>query len=368
MTRLMAVLVLMLLAGCAGVAVPIGSYEHEGQDSDNNVVLISQRDRATHFLKLWDASIQNIQHANSTAQATLPAIAGGAAYRVARSKSSPATAVLAAVGLYGTSVSDSFVQLSRLNVYLEGIAALECATMHFDRTSAALMTHEELLMSLAEANRPKYAAHLKTYDLMRSRVLERANLSLGLAVSRITLATNKALSGSIVSVQSRDYGSAFTYPAAPIQSKTTAGAGAMAGAATDPDLDRINAAMQRLETVDAAAVEVSAAEIDKCQFGGTHATVENRIAALKIATIPAVSGDVVLSATAPVTFLVSGGRPAYKASAVPNENDLIVAAVSEKAGIWTVAVSASGPLAPGKFTLVVIDDQGASAQQKIVTQ
>jgi hypothetical protein len=368
MTRLMAVLVLMLLTGCAGVAVPIGSYEHARRDSDDNTIPTSPRDRATHFLKLWDESIQNIQHANSTAQASLPAIAGGAAYRVARSKSSPATAVLAAVGLYGTSVADSFVQLSRLNVYLEGIAALECATMHFDRTSAALMTREELLASLAKANASKYAAQLKTYDLMRGRLLERANLSLGLAVSRITLAANKALSGSIVSVQSQNYGSAFTFPAAPVQNKAPEGVDAADAPAPDPDLDRITAAMQRLETINAAAVEVSAAEIDKCQFGGTLATVENRIAALKIAPIPAVSGEVTLSATTPLTFLISGGRPAYKASAVPNANDLIVATVSEKAGIWTVAVSASGPLAPGKFTLVVVDDQGASAQQNIVTK
>lgn len=367
MARLIALLIFVLMAGCAGVAVPIGAYDHEGRDAAGNTVALSPRERAMHFLKLWDASIQNIQHANSTAQATLPAIAGGAAYRVARSKSSPATAVLAAVGLYGTSVSDSFVQLSRLNVYLEGIAALECATMHFDRSSAALMTREELSASLAETGKAQYANELKAYELTRNRVLERANLALGLAVSRITLATNKALSGSIVSVQSQDFGSAFTFPAAPVQSKTPAELNAT-DATADPDLDRINAAMQRLQTIDAAAVEVTAAEIGKCQFGGTLATVENRSAALKIAPVPAVSGAVELSAAAPLTFLISGGRPGYKASAVPNQNDLITAAVSENVGIWTVAVSASGPLTAGQFTLVVVDDQGASAQQKIVTQ
>jgi hypothetical protein len=366
MARLAALLIFVLMAGCAGVAVPIGAYDHEGRDADGNIVPQSPRERAMHFLRLWDASIQNIQHANSTAQATLPAIAGGAAYRIARSKSSPATAVLAAVGLYGTSVSDSFVQLSRLNVYLEGIAALECATMHFDRSSAALMTREELSASLAETGKAKYANELKAYELTRNRVLERANLALGLAVSRITLVTNKALSGSIVSVQSQDFGSAFTFPAAPVQSNTAADPRATADAANDPDLDRIAAAMQRLQTIDAAAVEVTAAEIGKCQFGGTLATVENRSAPLKIAPVPAVSGAVELSATAPLTFLISGGRLPYKASAVPNQNDLITAAVSEHAGIWTVAVSASGPLTAGQFTLVVVDDQGASAQQSIV--
>jgi hypothetical protein len=365
MARLVALLIFVMMAGCAGVAVPIGAYDHEGRDAAGNTVALSPRERAMHFLKLWDASIQNIQHANSSAQATLPAIAGGAAYRVARSKSSPATAVLAAVGLYGTSVSDSFVQLSRLNVYLEGIAALECATMHFDRSSAALMTREELSASLAETGKAKYANELKAYELTRNRVLERANLALGLAVSRITLATNKALSGSIVSVQSQDFGSAFTFPAAPVQTSSAAGARATDDTA-DPDLDRIDAAMQRLHTIDAAAVEVTAAEIGKCQFGGSVAAVENRVAPLKIAPIPAVSGDVTLSAATPLTFLISGGRPAYKASAVPSANDLIVATVSEKAGIWTVAVSATAALTPGQFTLVVVDDQGTGAQQSVL--
>ena len=85
MARLVAVLIFILMAGCAGVAVPIGAYDHEGRDAAGNTVAQSPRERAMHFLKLWDASIQNIQHANSTAQATLPAIAGGAAYRAAAS-------------------------------------------------------------------------------------------------------------------------------------------------------------------------------------------------------------------------------------------------------------------------------------------
>jgi hypothetical protein len=371
MARLVAVLFFLLFAGCAGVTVPIGSYEYEGRDAAKKTIPTPPRERAAHFLKLWDESIQNIQQSNSTAQAVLPAVAGGAAYRVARSKSSPATAVLAALGLYGTSVSDSFVQLSRLNVYMEGIFALECATMHFDRTSAAVMTREELLTSLAKDDKEtRYAAELKTYDLVRSRVLERANLSLGLAVSRITLAANKALSGSIVSVQAQDYGSAFTFPAAPVQAQPDTDKPTVDAADTDlvADNARITAAMQRLETVDSAAVAESAAEIDKCQFGGRAAAVESRVAPLKIAAIPAVSGALELSQTTPLTFLISGGRPAYKASAVPNDKGLIVTAVTENAGVWTVALSATAPLTAGKFTLVVVDDSGAHAQQGIVTK
>lgn len=121
-----------LVSGCTTVAVPIRSYGYKDQTPTDRADDLVSRQRAGAQLTEWDLAINQLQVANSGANAFLTTAAAIVGLRAARNKSQAATAALATGGLVGMSLSDAMIQLSRLNVYIEGIAALECATTAYD--------------------------------------------------------------------------------------------------------------------------------------------------------------------------------------------------------------------------------------------
>lgn len=373
---------IVALGGCTSVVSPVRPYAYGVGCEGPSGCQGSPRDLADQRLAQWDKAIDELQGANGTSHALIPAIATTAAYRAARSKSSAATAVLAAVGLYGASQADTFVQLSRLNVYIEAIAAVECAVANYDVAASGIDTRAQLserLMPSSHEMQLYEIAMLDRFEDQRSRVLGRVDMALMLAVSKITRDVNRALSGSIVSVQSRAYevapnptvssqaplagGVAMTQSGVPLDARPMS-------TVDDPKVptaaQKIALEIDRLAVVDPAVIEAVVTEIGKCQFGGPVGVVEARPTAVKISPVPASSGAVKLETDVSSIFIISGGSGEYVATVLSDPKGAIRVELEQSNGVWILKVTPTEDLNQEHYSVVVLDKKtGVSAQLQL---
>lgn len=342
------------LASCAGTAVPVRSY---GYDTDtkkrvvsDTVSPLSSRDRAAHLLREWDMSLQGIQGANTAANTALPALAGLVGLRAARNKASAPTAALAAVGLVGMSISDAMIQLSRMNVYIEGIAALECAVVHYDAVGL-----ESVRANLSGAreytiSEPLLAAY-NDFSAAFATVNRPLEVALGQAVSRVAHDTNRALVGSIVSVQSRPVGGAFTTalqapPPTPTTIKRIEDAVSQKNINAKPSVqDTLESelvdAYRELISKRLVAIDEAVAEINKCNFGGgVTSSVETRPATLSLRAENFEGKPVELKKGATTRIFITGGLPDYSVQLHPDTATQLSQVYLKVAGAHVVEVTA----------------------------
>jgi hypothetical protein len=248
------------------------------------------------------------------------------------------------------------------------------------------------------------------YEQYKSQVLAPLDTALMLAVSSIGRDVGKALSGSIVSVQSQANKigeipvAAIKKPSEPdkpasdsskllVEAEANAKAVRMQAAggnashemkaaiATEAkkDVQALFAqvgrewedALVRVDSIDRSAVVAAAAEIGKCQFGGTSATIESRRKTLKISPVPP-ANEVVLDEKSPAKFIVAGGSGSYKTSVIPPggsdaPGDNLKVDLSQSQSLWVVTLTAKSGLTPGAYILVVVDsDTGEVAQRQVI--
>lgn len=354
-----------ILASCAGTGVPVRPYGYLDDQYQQRAEVLSNRDRAETLLYEWDKSLQYIQNANTATNTALPALAGLVGYRAARQKSAPATAGLAALGLVGMSITDAMVQLSRMNVYIEGISALECAVTEYD--SVGLTSIRKTVDSkaiLGSGDLDLIEAH-KDFVVLYELVGAPLEAGLGHAMTRITRDTNRALLQSIVSVQSRQYGTTFSAPLQPKPAQPglerLASRNAAPAIGPDPNelhIKRLLKAAELLEHDRSVAIAAAVAKMDTCVFGSTMtSSIEQRPVAMSLRAVNFEGKPVVLEKGAKAKIIVTGGTPDYAVALLPADATQLKADLAKAAGASIVeldAVNSAGTTQ--SFTVVVTDN------------
>jgi|GEM_PF-5996447 len=161
------------------------------------------RELAFVRIEQWSEGVSNLQTGNTIASSALLPLAAIIGYRTARSKSAAATASLATGGIIGLTLSDALIQVNRIDAYLRGIGAMECALANYPndliptRFSADDLDPEKIDSTVAT-----YLRRLDDEIFERSYPsTHRIQSEMLLAVSRITGEVNQAIRGSIVSIQ-----------------------------------------------------------------------------------------------------------------------------------------------------------------------
>lgn len=199
----------LFLIGCAGVGNPIPNHFPDKLDADEKARL-----RATYedpldmaYLRIdqWSRAVNNLQTTNTAASSALLPLAAIIGYRTARNKSAAATAGLATGGIIGLTLSDALIQINRLDVYLKGIEAMECAANHYRAARIPPESMDAFWERYPELKADQQARILlsQIYTSIFSESLSGTSeirLEMANSVSRITSEVNQALRSSIVSV------------------------------------------------------------------------------------------------------------------------------------------------------------------------
>ena len=361
---------LAALAGCASVGSPIRPYGYDLQGQSTAGSHLSVRKRADLHLKQWDRALQELQAGNTAASILLPATAALIGLRAARSKSSAATAGLASAGLVGISIADAMLQLSRVNVYLEGIAAMECGTNAYDAVHFSTIRSLINVDAIKRIDDDRVTDAYRAFDDRLTWMEAPLDEALSDAITRITRDTNKALAGSIISVQSRDVGgSRFGQylhappapPPAPLAAMPPKALGAPRPPPSEADqmLKRIAEAQAKLDTDRAPLASVAVATIDACDFAATTASVERRPTQF-ILRSPGFEGKpIVLSKGESTLVLIEGGAPDFSAETLPKDAAKITAVYSKTANAHLIEIKAVAPVAQETFRVVVSEGGGA---------
>jgi len=136
-------MMLTCLSACSGITQPMESRYGNGlQPSELEKANSITRNPYQYALEqeyLWDQAGQHIQHGNTASIVSLTSLSALVAYRAARNHNGAATAVMAATGLVGLSLSDALVITSRLNIYNKGIQAMECSINAYSAAGGILI-------------------------------------------------------------------------------------------------------------------------------------------------------------------------------------------------------------------------------------
>jgi len=200
---------LLFLAGCAGVGKPIPDHIPKELASEKRDALRKAYEDpvelAYNRINQWSTAVENLQTSNTVASSALLPLAAIIGYRTARGKSSAATAGLATGGIIGLTLSDALIQINRLDVYLKGIKAMECAVNHYSAAHIPPKSMDTFWTQYPELEQNTQAKILlsQLYTSIFSESLPsttKIRLEMANAVSRITSEVNQALRSSIVSV------------------------------------------------------------------------------------------------------------------------------------------------------------------------
>lgn len=380
----------LAMTGCVGLGVPIGRRVPEGRDGTKMDTLVTAyedyykdpRRLALWRIAQWDHAMGNIQGGNTAANVGLAGVATALGYSAARELSKSTTIGLAAGGLFGMSLSEAMVQVSRVNVYSAGIRGMECALASYGEP---IQPHGDVTDSLAE-HRTLVDDWADRYaEIVRIREDARLAMDEGmlLAVSRITRNVEAALMGSFVSANSRGAGWTSTFSTALNAGATDKQHGATArlpvngvpvaqivkGPPSPEDLQKRLAKQQAELAMDKAMAEAKAlsrvveqrrARLDACDLDGTTAEVERVGAQLGVDLLGGVE-PLVIKQGASTSFRVFGGVPAYSvgfAGTGPAPEATI-----NQSGIALVTVNAKADTPPGAYEAVVADSTGAAARK-----
>ena len=404
-TTMLVGLLAFALTGCAGIGTPIGPRFARGESQtldkdyyDNPIAVAHAR------VVEWDDAIQNIQHGNAGAIGSLTAINGALVYRAARNKTGVATALLAAGGMVGMSLSDALIQVSRLGIYENGISAMECAIYAYRGAGGRRRTPQKTL--------DVYFARVKGLvgkgplmdDVLaiERKLLVAAGVrtrgrdeAFGRTVSRITHEVHQALIGSIVTLQSRESTWNFGVPesGAPdtIDLSEDAGKVLMAlrsasSGSTDrvkryagsrgvvaPLLDDAEFTEALTGIFDSLVADLDTTpdptylqKLDACSVATPVATARGMTwVPLSVVAVDA-SDPMNAARSSSAAAVVSGGFPPYKVAIAESGDHGVTASLSTAGGanVVTVAVTTK-PKAGDMFTAVVTDAAHATVKLRI---
>jgi len=200
---------IFIIGGCAGVGKPIPDHIPDELNEDEKAHLrkIYEDPLEMAYLRInqWNRAVDNLQTTNTAASSALLPLAAIIGYRTARNKSAAATAGLATGGIIGLTLSDALIQINRLDVYLKGIEAMECAANHYRAARIPPESMDVFWGQYPELQKDRQARILlsRIYTSIFSESLSGTStirLEMANSVSRITSEVNQALRSSIVSV------------------------------------------------------------------------------------------------------------------------------------------------------------------------
>lgn len=359
----LSVTVVLLLTGCAGLTVPITrSVPKENAAAEierYRSYYDNPRDLAIYRIAQWNDALTNLQTANGGSIAGQSAIAGVVTYRAARNLSHPATALLAATGLYGNSLSDAFVQVSRINVYLAGVEGMECALAAYGtlpgpydtakfRADVALLTSEgtDLAQEIAQS---------------QARSEQVLNGAMVLAVSRISRKVDGALMGSLVTAASQGatWNAAYSFQAE--DAKPTPGQmKLMMPKPADPPATieargRLQGLLQRSLAME-SDVQARRTRLNECDITAPVARIDRSVQALRVDLLGE-SDPVSIKAGAQASVRLHGGVPPYTPTVV-GANPAKIAVTVADGGFATIAVPTGS--AAGEYRIAFTDEAPGS--------
>lgn len=321
----------------------------------------------------WDQAIRNIQGANSASNAGLAGIATTLGYRAARNLSKTATVGWAAAGLFGLSVSEAFVQVSRINVYSAGINGVECALsaygpseVTFPSTSIPFARPPDQT-SIAQLER--YAAKIPEGDEQLQKIASlraeaRGVLDEGLllAVSSISRDVDSALMGTIVTATSRGGSWSGVFNGALEKAKAKGPVVAALGAPTAEQLEARAVLRKALAEAQALADSVTArrARMDRCGINGATAGVELIGKPLSIDLLG--KDSLTVKQGQSVEFRVYGGTGTYAATLSTTSAAQPPEVTLNSAGIRIVTITTEPTTTLGDYEVIVAEPGAGNAQ------
>ena len=351
----LALIVAALLSGCVGLSVPITrKMPHPDDATDLELYRYNYdnpRRLAIYRIAQWSDASESIQRANGISIVGQSALSGAVTYRAARDLSNPATALLAATGLYGNSLSDAFVQVSRLNVYSAGIEGMECALAAYGTLPAPWDTEQYREdAKLLSSEGLELAREIAIVQARAEHSLDSAML---LAVSRITRKVDSALMGSLVTAASQGATWNSAYAAGTSAKPTPAQQNMFMARGTDtPDKIEARARLQALlERSLAYETEVLGRQsrLNACDITAPAATVERSGQPLAIDLLGE-SDPVKIKAGARATVRLHGGTPPY-APTVIGPNTAKIAVTMGDGGFVTIEVPTGTPAGDHRIAL-----------------
>lgn len=334
-----------LLSGCVGLAVPITRSVPPPGDLATDIepyrtLYDNPRDLGIYRVVQWNKAIINLQRANGGSIIGQSAAAGAVVYRSARNLSHPATALLAATGLYGNSLSDAFVQVSRINVYLAGVEGMECAIAAYGTLPGPYDTKQSSRdIALLHAEGAALAREIMLSQGRSERVL---NGAMVLAVSRISRKVDAALMGSLVTAQSQGASWTRAYTSAE-HAKLTPGQLNMMTRKPVETAEQTEA-RSRLQGLLAGSLALEAevserkAQIDACDITSPSARIDRSAQPISIDRLGE-SDPVSIKAGAQASVRLQGGQPPYTPKVIEPNTAKIAVTVSD-GGYATIVVPA----------------------------
>jgi hypothetical protein len=371
MNPCVALVMAALVTGCAGLAMPISrtvpastateDVEHYRRWYDN------PRDLAIYRVAQWNAAIANLERANGASIIGQSGIAGAVTYRSARNLSHPATALLAAAGLYGNSLSDAFVQVSRINVYLAGVEGMECAIAAYGTLPDPYDSDESRKdIALLSSEGAELAREIRNSHARSKLAL---NGAMVLAVSRISRKVDAALMGSLVTAQSQGASWTSAYSSAE-QGRPKPSQASMFVSKTTDSAETIQA-RSRLQGLLANSLalesEVTArkAQIDACDITAPSARIDRSAQPLGIDHLGE-SDPINIKPGTQVSVRLYGGLPPYTPKVLEPNTAKIVVTIGDggyativvpdgaAAGDYQIAFTESTPGNPAKILKVAV--------------